>query len=274
MTRKDEEIIEKKDIVKCVERIIEEVESVWNKELTEYSIRVIPAKKFLIRLQIMDQEINRLLPPEKRKEIHSSSPGAITYCSKKEILIPDKYIARFIELPESMRLDPYDPKIRKMKAKQKYLRWKRPVLESVVAEEVSHLIFRQERGEAGKREYTDYITNCSKEALSWIAQTNEVLAQYIGEKILISPEHAPIVLRDRIISLWTNSQRRETYKAIQALNQHYPIDKLASFDTIVLPPGMVETTPQIIAFLMFDEHPTYQRRFEYVKDIWQRDILP
>lgn len=274
MAKKDGEVVERKDVAKCVENVVGKVENVWDTKLTEYIIKVIPVKKFLVRLQITDQEVNRLLPPEKRKKVHTYSPGAVSYCFKKEILIPDEYITRVINLPKSMRLDPYDSEIGKLKAKKQYSKWKKPILESVATEEISHLIFRQEREETGKKEYTDFATNCSMGALNWISMHNEILAHYVGKKILTLSEHIPIVLRDRLMDIWSNAQRRESYSAIQALNQHYSISKLASFDAIAIPPGMEGTTPQPIAFLMFDEHPTYKRRFEKIKDIWQKNILP
>lgn len=269
---KDGEIVEGENIVKCAENMVEKVESVWNKRLTEYNIEVVPAKTFFVELKTRDQEINSLLPSEKRGN-HASVPAAVSRSFKKEILIPDEYVTRIIQPTQSMIIDPFDPKIQNMKSENKYSKWKKPILESVVTEELSHLIFRQERGESGEKEYIDFVKSCPIEALNWISQYNEVVAQYIGEKVLTTKEHAPIVLRDRLTNLWANAQRRSCYSAIKALSEYYPISKLALFDTILVPPG-IRVNPHIIGFFMYTEHPTYQRRFEYVKDIWQSDMLP
>jgi len=263
--------VPKEDVKRYVEDCVSKVEKIWGADLTEYNIRTVPAQELLEAIQKEDEELNKHLH-EKRYRMRAA-PAAVTRPEKNEIIFPDRYSTRIIDprVLKELVFDTYGDEIREAKGETYYTDWRRPILDSIAVEEITHLLFRQGRGETGQQ-HIEYLNRCSDDALAFISQHNEIIAQCLGEKILTSTEHAPVVLRERISDVWSNYQRREIYCILRALEPYYPLKKLAMFDSIVVNPE--RQFPKGIGFMMFDEHPTYQRRLEEVKDIWGQEFLP
>jgi len=228
------------------------IQKVWGIEYVQKpAIELRTPEDYLPRINEIEKKVYSHFNQE---ESLLRSPPAM-YCSPPEgvIVAPSKYLlVHSKDQSESMRTEYTHLDLPK---KVEEITWDRPLLEEILTEELTHVLFRQIRGE-WKDGY--YVTSKKINEVTHnnIRQWNEIMAQLTKEKIALSekPDWKLYTAAHRVPLVWANRYSRSKYVAARTLYDH-PFVEIAVAD-------WGESGDDINNFYFDSDHPNHEKKLE------------
>ncbi len=222
------------------------IQELWGAELVEKpKIEVKQPADYLPRIN----EINRLTNAQfGYGGLFSSPPGMYHSPFAGTIIIPSRFLV-VMQKSDDVR------NIGKQTVAEKHdveeYSWDRAYFESTLAEEITHSLFRQLRGE-WKEGFVEVMKALGPEREERVGLWNEVLAQHTKEKLALS-DYAPwglYVVSDKALLVWANRFARRDYVGADALMQRTSLANVALVDDV-----MPEEQGARVKFDFYMEHP-------------------
>lgn len=215
--------LNEKSLVEVLDSLIPEVENVFGDRLQERpAIEILPKSRYLPRINELERVTNAQFG---YGNLCQSPPTMYHLSSHGILLIPERYLVR---IPKGSSRDVTSANFDVME-----LPWDRPFFEEVLCEELSHVIFRQLRGE-WREDYVRSMKNLGSEGEAQISSINEVIAQYVKENIArsIRNQWGLYVASEKIAIAWQNRLGMNNYLGVGALLTDRKLAQVAMVDQI------------------------------------------
>lgn len=209
-----------------------EIEELFGANFAEEpSIKVVEPDEFLPTLNASELKTSHEVGDQPFQL--TAPPSMFTDQVGNQVIMPRKYLLRVrsdFAAPEEIR----------------ELEWDQPFLEEILCEELTHILFRQLRGEF-REGYVHCMRAIGTTSRSRISVVNEAVAQHIKELNVFAhrPQWGIYVASDLLAKM----QRREdqiAYRAVAALSKNFTIAQISMADEIDSRGGNVH--------IAFDEH--------------------
>lgn len=242
------------NLEKTIERLVPQIEDVWGHKLEEKpNVELVAPEDFVDRINHYQRLVNEMFG---YGTLFRSPPTMYLATSHKTLILPDKFIIRkprssaaahlaHVNVRASLNSDNFD---------SVFVPWDRAYFEEVLAEEISHALFRKARGEWGE----DYVTSMKAigpEGQKRINQITEISAQIAKERLCVqNASWGLYVVADAIQEVWANKNGRGDYSVLDALSRNMSLMKASTVDSI----DFVEGSRMKVKF--FYAHPTGKDR--------------
>ena len=216
--------LDEKILAEALGFLIPEVENVFDDKLKDRpAIEVLPKDRYLPRINELERETNKQFgygslcrsPPTM---FHSPTNGIL--------LMPEKYLVR-VPRGQSWEVTSGDFDVRE-------LTWDRSFFEEVLCEELSHVLFRQLRGE-WKRDYVRAMKAIGPQGEEQVSSINETMAQHVKENIArhVRKQWSLYVASEKISLVWGNRDRMNDYLCVDALARDRNLAQVAMVDYVL-----------------------------------------
>lgn len=231
---------------KILEWLVTDLENLWKTKFEERpEIEILPTSKYMPRINELEAEINEQFG---YGAVSRSPPTIYHFPSHGKILVPQRFLAR---KPKGRFT--YDVTSADFDVEE--LTWNKPFLESVLARNLSTVLFRQLRCE-WKSDYVRAMRAVGPYNEQTIRMLGGTIAQYINEVIASGnrPQWSLYVVGDKI-GIWQSHEQMDNYRAIQALSAVRDVSQIAMIDAM-----NVDGNKVIVD--MSRKHPYYSRKAE------------
>lgn len=236
------------------------VENLWGTKFIEKPlIELKEPKDYLPRINDIERKIRASFGVGFN---FNSPPGMYNSQIYGIIIAPAKFLAR-VTGPDNLMQDTVSALSGKNEIKESL--WDRPYFESMTAEMLSYVLFRQLRGE-----WKGNFLNCMNEIGNHredVRRWNKVLAQHTMEQIALTGknEWAPYVISDKIMTVWSDRYARRDYVGAEAL-----LRKGMKLSDIAMVDGIESGEMEDILFANFNSaHPNHNKKLERFNSVYK-----
>jgi hypothetical protein len=208
-------------LAKVLDFLIPEVENAFGDKLLERpAIEILPRDKYLPRINDLERKTNAQFG---YGGLCQSPPTMYHFASHGILLMPEKYLAR---VPKGSSRDVTSRNFDVIE-----LLWDKPFFEEVLCEELSHVLFRQLRGE-WKGDYVRSMKAIGPDGEGQISSINEVIAHRVKENITTNRKNkwGLYVASEKIAIAWQNRSGMNNYLCVDALSQNKTLAQIAMVD--------------------------------------------
>lgn len=225
------------------------LENMWNaKYLETPEIEVVPASRFLERINELEREVNEWFG---NGNLCRSPPTMYFFPAHGRLLVPENFVLRIAR----SSVPTGDANVLSADYDIKELPWETAFFEEAFCEELCHALFRQLRGE-WKRDYVSSMKSAGGIGEAGIRVLNEAVAQYAKENIAMKDKNGwgLFVVADKLRSFWTSREDFLNYLAVKTLADRMPLKSLAMADLLVPAEG------NMIYADFLSSHPQYEKK--------------
>jgi len=231
-----------------LEWLVPELEGTWGAKFERPpDVEIVSEDDYLPRLQ---ESQRRLIDRIGYGDVIQSPPGMAFLPDESKIITTPNYVVRKPRGNHTKNMLSSDFDILTFP-------WDRPFLETVLCEELSHLMFRQLRNETGNG-YVSFAKAVSKYSVAEISMLNEFMAHYVQGNLTKTkhPQWSLYTIRDQISLVWSERESMASYLAVEALSADRDLARVAMID------GARPVSPEKV-YVLFDHfHPKAKEKKE------------
>ncbi len=218
-------LLNRKTLKEALDVLIPEIENVFGCKIQDKPIiEILSRDRYLPRINDLERETNVQFG---YGGLSQSPPTMYHFSSHGILLIPEKYLVR---VPKA-----YSGGINSANFDVRELIWDKAFFEEVLCEELSHVIFRQLRKE-WRDDYVKSMKAIGPEGEARISSINEIMAQYVKEKIAktFRNQWGLYVASEKIATTWQDRYGMNNYLGIEALSCDRGLAQVAMVDQILI----------------------------------------
>jgi len=250
-----EPIVITPEFVEATQKDLEtKIQNLWGAELTEKpKIEIKSPEEYLPRVNEIGQMTNEAFG---YGGLFSSPPGMYHSPFAGVIVAPSKFLAVVRENVSDMRTVEMTTMMGKHKVEE--FLWDKAYFESTLAEEITHSLFRQLRGE-WKTDFVKVMKTLGTAKEERIGLWNEVLANVTKERLTLDsfPSWGLYVASDKTMLVWTNRYARRDYLGAQALMQRTNLANVSLVDDV-----FPEEEKSRVHYDFFQGHPNSNQKMK------------